>query len=417
MVIVSFALMIILLAMATLHVVLGFIFARRLNQLSSQQFAEHLPKAAVVMALRGSDPFLRDTLRQLGEQDYPDFQIVIVVDHESDPAWAVCKEAQAELGESRLRLAALREPREECSLKCSCLIQAVESLSEETEVVAFADADVVPHRTWLRELVGPLVDETIGATTGNQWFLPRTGNLGSTVRSVWNAGAIVPTTLLGHPWAGSCAMRRSQMIESGLLDSWKNSIVDDGPVAAAMAKLDLKVHFVPSIFMLNQESCRLSFCWSYIKRMLTWSRLFESTYFLTVCHAVFLQACVLLAIAFTLVNLGNANWFQATALFVSLLIFWIGNVIGYQLIANSVRKHSHDERADWSAVPIGHRLFLMPAVPLTHLIYLVSAIRACFVRKIEWRKVTYQIEANGKVKLVEYRPFSSNDSGEANLSL
>ena len=45
------------------------------------------PKAAVVLCLRGTDPFLEDCLRAVLNQDYPQYEIRIVVDSRQDPAW------------------------------------------------------------------------------------------------------------------------------------------------------------------------------------------------------------------------------------------------------------------------------------------------------------------------------------------
>ena len=403
--------------MALTHIALGQVFARRLDRLSQSVELQDHPRVAVLMALRGSDPFLRQTLLKLAAQDYPCYEVVITVDHESDPAFDVCSQVMAELSDHPIRVQVLQSPSGQCSLKCSCLIQGLESLDSSIQVVAFADADVVPHQTWLRELVAPLAEPSVGVTTGNQWFVPKKNQFGSAVRSVWNAGAIVPTILLGHPWAGSCAMRRQEVIDSGLLDQWRRSIVDDGPVAEAMQKLNLSVRFVPSLMMLNQEACELKFCWSYIRRMLTWSRLFESTYFLTVLHAFILQGTVLVGIGLAVYWCILANGWLAGLAIGGLFMFWLGNAIGYVLIGRGVQRHSHDERVDWEEIGWRHYLPILPAIPLTHFIYWVSAIRACFVRTIEWRKVVYRVKSGGQVEMVEYRPYRTHDLQNSQHSL
>ena len=38
------------------------------------------PRATIVLALRGTDPFLADSMQGLLDQDYPDFEIHVVVD-------------------------------------------------------------------------------------------------------------------------------------------------------------------------------------------------------------------------------------------------------------------------------------------------------------------------------------------------
>ena len=53
------------------------------------------PKAAVILCLRGGDPFLVDCIRGLLALDYPSFEVHIVVDHRDDPANAVPNEMLA----------------------------------------------------------------------------------------------------------------------------------------------------------------------------------------------------------------------------------------------------------------------------------------------------------------------------------
>ena len=40
------------------------------------------------------------------------------------------------------------------------------------EVLVFVDSDARPEKSWLKKLVAPLADETLGASTGYRWFLP-----------------------------------------------------------------------------------------------------------------------------------------------------------------------------------------------------------------------------------------------------
>ena len=130
-----------------------------------------LPKTGVVISLRGADESLRNCLRGLLNQDYPRYQVEIIVDSESDPAWQMVQEVIRETGCKHANFLALSVRRRTCSLKCSALIQGVTALDASHEVIAFCDADVVPHRAWLRELVSPLLDSPESArTTGNRWF-------------------------------------------------------------------------------------------------------------------------------------------------------------------------------------------------------------------------------------------------------
>ncbi len=141
---------------------------------------DDLPKAAVILVLRGPDPRLRDTLRALLAQDYSDFLIQVVVDSDQDPVFNEVLEAQATSG--RIQVTVLQNPRNNCSLKCSSLIQAINDLPPGVEIMAFIDGDVVPYSSWLSELVGPIVAGKADVTGGNRWYLPVDAAWGSFVR-------------------------------------------------------------------------------------------------------------------------------------------------------------------------------------------------------------------------------------------
>ena len=44
------------------------------------------PPVAILLSLRGGDPFLSDCLTKLLEQDYPNYELIVALDDENDPA-------------------------------------------------------------------------------------------------------------------------------------------------------------------------------------------------------------------------------------------------------------------------------------------------------------------------------------------
>jgi cellulose synthase/poly-beta-1,6-N-acetylglucosamine synthase-like glycosyltransferase len=145
-----------------------------------------LPRAAVILPLRGADASLGLCLRGLLDQDYPQFSLHIVIDSPLDPAWNLVDQVLAggHGPHVNVRVDALLQPLATCTLKISALIQAVTGLDESVQVIAIIDADVNPPRTWLRTLVAPLADPQVGGRRGCAGT-PR-GNLP------------------GVPWCGSC---------------------------------------------------------------------------------------------------------------------------------------------------------------------------------------------------------------------
>ena len=374
------------------------------------------PRVAVILSLRGADPGLEEGLRRLLTQDYDHYQLVVIVDHPSDPAWEVAHRVSREFDTKRVSIQEILNRSGRCGLKCSALVQAVESLDDSVDVVVFADADVVVAKDWLHTLITPLREESVGLATGAQWFAPSDRSLGSWVRSIWNAGASVPTILLHHPWAGSCAMRRCDLLRSGLLDRWRESIIDDGPMVDAITGLGLKLRFVSNAWMVNRESCSLRFTVRYIQRMLTWSRLYESTYLLTVLHSLLTSISMSLAMLNMAMSAAQGNWRSMIVSGMGLGIFIGLSAFGYfgiqYLIRYCARRRGDDvPRTD----PLTFGVLTL-SLPLTYWIYGWAAVTALGVRQVKWRGVEYRLKSGRQVEMTHYQPFQA-DSTQAGQSI
>ena len=172
---------------------------------------DELPKAAIVMGFKGADPFLVDSLVRLMQQDYPNYQMRLVIDSRQDPAWDAATEAIERSGATHVQLAEFQDLPEHGIVNCtnSKVVQAIRGLDDSFEVVAMADGDIAAHPTWLREIVEPLVtDEThweslpdiVGSCRRKRRF-------GSIVRYVWNAAAVPIMYCLNMAWGGCYAIQ------------------------------------------------------------------------------------------------------------------------------------------------------------------------------------------------------------------
>ena len=364
-------------------------------------------KAAVIMSVRGCDPSLGDSLLGVLNQDYPDYSVHLVIDHKTDQAWEFVHDLKSQHDQrDLLAIHELRDPPETCSLKCHAIVQAFEQVAADTQWVALLDADVTPHPQWLAELTGPLNDPNVGAVTGNQWFEPDApASIGSLTRSAWNAGAMVLTIMFCNPWAGSFAMRFGDVRRSGLLETWKRSIVDDGPIRSAVNRLGLKIHFAPSLIMVNREPCTFAYVNRWVTRMLTWSRLYEKTYFVSVIHAVFSNSVMIANFAFLFIALGVQDWIAAAVAAGLLIVSGILSVAAF-IAARSCAVHSCRLRGvDLPKLSFTRMAAVFSLVAVGQMIYGVSCLRALVVKQIKWRDITYQLTRHDDIKRLNYQPY------------
>lgn len=293
------------------------------------------PRAVVLLPLRGADAYLTDNLRRLLSQDYPCYELHVVVDSASDPALPFVQAAAAE--SDRLKMSIIRRKLATCSPQCSALIQAVDDLPDDVEVVATIDGDVQTHESWLRELIAPLLESGVGAAHGNRWFLPRDAQWGALVRYLWIAASILPMHLFRYPWAGTFAVRRSALMQSGLFEHWSRSVVPDAPCSDYLRTLGLTVRFVPSLMMVNREGCSLRFCYDFIKRQMTWTRLYNRRFWPVVALAAAIAVVWAFTVGLIVHGIATAAWNQAAWSAASLLVIVTATIASVAALEQSVR--------------------------------------------------------------------------------
>ncbi|MFP6676374.1 MAG: glycosyltransferase family 2 protein [Pirellulaceae bacterium] len=363
-----------------------------------------LPKAAVVLSLRGPDPFLEKTLRALMKVDYPDFTMHFIVDSETDPAKIELDKILRELQVEDVSVSILHEPLTTCSLKCSALIQVVRELDPEIEIVAFVDSDAIPHRSWLRDLVAPLSDANIGATTGNRWFVPERANAGTLVRYVWNVGGVVQVWLNRITWGGSLAMRREVIERTDMFDGWGHSLFDDAAVCRQLRPHGLRIHFVPGVLMANREEISLGTFMGWMRRQLIAAKSCGPEWRLVALHAFNLAGTNLAAIALFLwaVAIGETRISQMCA--VVIVAYWGTAILATIATEFAVRRILRDN-GDPVRWPLAAWVGFLPAMLLTHITYPYAFIGAYWKRRVSWRGIEYDVLGYSDIHMRGYRPF------------
>jgi hypothetical protein len=366
---------------------------------------DQLPKVAVVLTLRGADPFLDRTLQGLTQLDYPRYDIRIVVDHKEDPAWELVHRIIAERGSKNVIVEELAERRTTCSLRMSSLIQAVSGLDDSYGVVAIVDADVVTHSHWLRDLVNPLADPEVGATSGVRWYMPDETNAGSLVRHIWNVAAVAQMHAFGIGWGGSLAVRTSLLRDAQILEKWSQIMFEDTFTVNEVQMLGSKLITVPEATMINRESIDLAGCTKFISRQVLNARMYHPSWPAIARYASLSALAMNGALVAGAGALLLGHFAQATAIAGAFVVYAVGMAWAFTSSEFAVRrgawrKGEAIEPFSWSFCGK-----LVAAALLTHYVYLVSVAMALRVREIEWRGIKYRLAGPRKVHLLHYSPY------------
>jgi len=367
----------------------GFRFAAYVRRETAQPLSDFQPFVSVIAPGRGLEPGLADNLRPLLTQDYPSYEVLFVFDRADDPAVQIIEELISH-GFSRMARTIIAGSAMDCGQKVHNLRVAVDEIDPQSEVLVFVDTDARPANDWLRKLVAPLADETLGAATGYRWFIPERGGIASHLRSVWNASvasALGGDSAKNFCWGGSTAIRRTTFTSLNVSERWRGSVSDDFTITHVLKEAKLPIYFTPNCLVASVGDCDFHELIEFTTRQIKITRVYASHLWLPL-----LLGSALFALAFFggLILIGVHPSSPAVYI-LPLIIFTLGAAKSFIRI-----------RAVSSVLRISRRDLLAHILlwPFASLLYLYNAIVAGFSRRIEWRGITYELKSPSEAVII-----------------
>jgi cellulose synthase/poly-beta-1,6-N-acetylglucosamine synthase-like glycosyltransferase len=359
----------------------GLRYADYVRRETSRPLPEFLPFVSVIAPTRGYEHGFLDNVRPLLEQNYPNYEILFVFDNPQDVSLPLVNDLGAKI--------VVSGPATDTGQKVHNLIVAVGEIDPRCEVIVFVDTDARPSTDWLRQLVAPLADENLGASTGYRWFIPERGGLASRLRGVWNASvasALGAETTKNFCWGGSTAIRRSTFEELRVVDHWRGTVSDDFTITRVLKEAKLPIHFTPRCLVPSVGDCG----WNELVEFNTLQIKITRVYAEHLWVALLLGSS-LFAIAFfggivllvTRVLRGQSFWLVLSFLIVIFALGAAKGFIRWRAVRIPLESHRAALRRDLAA-----HVFLWP---FASLLYLYNAVVAAFSRRITWRGITYNL--------------------------
>lgn len=365
------------------------------------------PEAAVILCLRGGDPFLHRCVDALLQQDYPKYRVVFVVDHPEDPALPILHEVLNGHSCKHYEIQFLEDPPMTCSLKCASLLQAYRSLDKTVGFLAQVDADTIPHPRWLRELASGLSQESVGAVTGNRWYAPETTSRGSMVRHVWNAAAIVQMSWYRIAWGGTLAIKMSAIREAQLVDRWSNALCEDTMLTRELSRIGKHVVFRPNLLMVNREDCNLSSFIPWVRRQLLTASLYHRAWPLIVVHGLASATILLAGWGWVLILLTLQGYRHAVVTAVAMTVFQLALVLLVLWIGRAVesRLDRSGRFEPWQRPSFPRWIWI---VTITQWVYSWALLRCLFSRSTHWRGIRYRVDGPWRIRMERYQPYTES---------
>lgn len=400
-----------ILLICAVHTAFIGVFLRRLRRDSQSDGDEApLPVAAVILCLRGIDPFLRECLQRLAAQDYPEFEIWIVLDSPADPANRMVRDWLAESRAPNVHLVHVEEEEQsnQTSLKTNSLRYAITRLGEHVEVAVLIDADTLTHPRWLRQMIAPLADESVGVVSGHRWYSPDVRNMGSLIRFIYNAFAVVPMEQIRAVWAGSLSLRREVFADPEFVKCLRSAACEDAVITDGLRRTGLQLAYTYDCILLNREETSLAGCFRFIHRQLLWTRLCNPSWGATLLGTMLVFANVVcggLLLSWAAVHGHTVEALAVTTTFVAVAVF---HFVLLQWLHRSVSERMAKAYGQPPVVMTwGIRLRLAAAIIVTLPFYTLAALAAALARRIHWRGVTYAVEPPG-IRMLAYTPYAED---------
>ena len=374
----------------------GIAYLKFFREALAKPRSNYTPFATIIVPCRGIDKGLNENLTAFLNQDYPQYEVIFVVDDENDPATAVInaimtKAETRPVGSVPFSKLVVADKAINSAQKVENLREAVLHASPESKIFVFADSDARPSKDWLRALVAPLADENAGAATGYRWFIAKNPTFGSELRSAWNASitsALGPNIKSNFCWGGSMAMRRDIFERLEMRKKWSGVLSDDFAVTRAVKAAGLPIIFVPQALTATVEDCTLRETVEFTTRQMKITRVYATPLWIVSLIGTTIFNSVLIA-ALLIVILSRTNDLAVWVSLATLILVTVFSTGKAWLRLNAVRLvlPQHEtalKRQFWTQ----NTLWLIAPS-----LFLYNSLAAWASRRMIWRGITYELKS------------------------
>ncbi len=375
----------------------GLDYLNYFKQELARPLPEYFPFVTIFAPCRGIDQDMLENLDALLSQDYPEYEVVFIVDEQSDKATGLIETAWRE---ARRQVKLVVAPKAtDSSQKVTNLREGIPYSDPASEIFVFVDSDVRPARLWLCNLIAPLSDANVGAATGYRWFISKTETIASEMRDMWNASiasALGANRETNFCWGGSTAIRREVFEGLDIREKWRGTLSDDFTMTRALKDAGLEIYFVPSALTPSVEDSTMRELVEFTTRQMKITRVYmPKLWIMSFLGSGLFTSVMVTSILIVLFSSKN-DLPVAAALFtlLSVTVFSIGKswlrVKAVSLVLNryesKLRRQMLPQITLWAVTPA---------------LFLYNCFAAWLSRRITWRGTTYEMVAADKTLVLK----------------
>ncbi len=232
-----------------------------------------LPPVSILKPLKGVDPNIWGNFCSHCEQDYPQFQLIFGVSDAADPAIEIVRKLQAKYPKLAIELIVCDRILG-TNIKVSNLAQMLPSARH--EILLVNDSDIRVPSNYLRNVVSPLADDSVGLVTCLYRGAPAP-TLGSRLEALGIGTDFIPGVLsarflekgLRFGLGSTLAFRRRDLEAIGGFETLLDYLADDYELGRRIASAGKKVELSTAIVTTFLPAYTMR---EFFRHQLRWSR-------------------------------------------------------------------------------------------------------------------------------------------------
>ncbi len=368
-------------------------YQKNITAALDENYPPFSPPVNIILPCKGLDPGFENNVVALLNQNYPSFKLICVTEAMGDPAYPVLKKLSAEYLDPKMTLVTAGQTRD-AAQKIHNLLAGLQQVENHTQVLVFADSDIRVHTNWLKNLVAPLQEKTIGAATGYRWYMPLRGNFWSAVRSVWNmtSANLLFSDRYNFAWGGSLAIRKQTFTELRIAEKWRNGLSDDMILTTAVKAAGYKIKFVPPSLATSSEPITFFALLEWTTRQLAMIRIYDpklwqlAAYPQWLFNLIFIIGGALIVQGlFTAAKIPFAAWLMVSDIVFGGIINWIR----FSSFKRALPAHRGEMRRFWWAYASLHLI--------SSFVMSLALLKSLTANRITWRGIEYKISGSGEI--------------------
>jgi ceramide glucosyltransferase len=355
--------------------------------------AADAPRAAILTAIKGISETTPQFLDALCRQRYPGYRLVFALESRSDPVLPLIEGIRQGLaGRIAVDIVIAGEASERAQ-KVHNLLAALRVLQDDDAIVVFADADILPDDAWLSQLIRPIANGEVTASTGYRWLLPTDRHWPSLIAAAIDL-SVATAARSRHwnlCWGGSIAVDRAAVNRIDLPTVWNRAASDDLTLTAALRAHGLKINAPLHVLVPSPVAYSWAALFSFARRQYLLIRTYAPRHWLLAAWTL----CVpTLAATVAVRETVAGRWWAASVV--------LGSIVLLQ-IRLRVRRRIADVLLPQTALTAARATiaFAQWVWPLIHLVHLLAFLASIVGQRFTWAGIHYRL--HGRAVSVERR--------------